>query len=64
MFNHYTVGYHDSNHEHHDICTYAKDSFEAYQSTIETVDYLKEHPHSIESILIANNSSRSCKTPS
>jgi hypothetical protein len=54
MANHYTVGYHELNREHKDICTYADNSFEAYKIATEDVKYLHEHPHSIESILIEN----------
>ena len=42
MFNHYTVGYHDSNHEHHDICTYAKDSFKNYNGLLNTLHLLND----------------------
>ena len=45
---HYTVGYHDTQHHHYEICVYASDSYEAIQNSNEDVSYLKEHPHFID----------------
>ena len=45
---HYTVGYHDAEMHHHEICEYATDSYEAIQHSKEDVSYLKEHPHFID----------------
>ena len=45
---HYTVGYHDTEHRHYEICEYAVDSYEAIQHSKEDVPYLKEHPHFID----------------
>ena len=45
---HYTVGYHDTEHHHFEICEYAVDSYEAIQHSKEDVPYLKEHPHFVD----------------
>ena len=45
---HYTVGYHDAQQHHHEICEYAKDAYEAIQKSKEDVPALKEHPSSID----------------
>ena len=45
---HYTVGYHDTQHKHYEICEYAIDSYNAIQNSKEDVPYLKEHPHFID----------------
>ena len=45
---HYTVGYHDLQNKHHEICEYAVDAYEAIQKSKEDVPALKEHPHSID----------------
>jgi len=45
---HYTVGYHDANQEHHEICEYARDSFEAIQHSKEDVPELKDHPSFVD----------------
>ena len=45
---HYTVGYHDTELHHFEICEYAADSYEAIQHSKEDVPYLKEHPHFID----------------
>ena len=52
MTKHYTVGYHEADRSHKDICTYADSCFEAKEVATEDVAYLHEHPHSIESIFI------------
>ena len=46
--NHYTVGYHDTELHHFEICEYAADSYEAIQNSKEDVPYLKEHPHFVD----------------
>ena len=43
--NHYTVGYHDTQLQHYEICEYAVDSYNAIQNSKEDVPYLQEHPH-------------------
>ena len=48
---HYIVGYHDTEHKHHEICEYAVDSYEAIQHSKEDVPYLQEHPYSLYEIL-------------
>ena len=45
---HYTVGYHDNQHHHFEICEYAVDSYHAIQNSKEDVPYLREHPHFID----------------
>ena len=45
---HYTVGYHDLQHKHHEICEYAVDAYEAIQKSKEDVPALKEHPHFVD----------------
>ena len=45
---HYTVGYHDLQHKHHEICEYAVDAYEAIQKSKEDVPALREHPHFID----------------
>ena len=45
---HYTVGYHDSELRHLEICEYAVDSYEAIQDAKEDVPFLREHPHFID----------------
>jgi len=45
---HYTVGYHDTEHRHYEICEYAVDSYNAIQNSKEDVPYLREHPHFID----------------
>ena len=46
---HYTVGYHDTQHHHFEICEYAADSYEAIQDAKEDVRFLREHPHYVDS---------------
>ena len=45
---HYTVGYHDTELHHYEICEYAADSYNAIQNSKEDVPYLREHPHFID----------------
>ena len=45
---HYTVGYHDRERHHYEICEYAMNAYDAIQHSKEDVSYLKEHPHSID----------------
>ena len=45
---HYTVGYHDTEQHHYEICEYAMDAYEAIEHSKEAVSYLKEHPHFID----------------
>jgi len=45
---HYTVGYHDVNRKHHEICEYATDSYEAIKHSQEDVPMLKEHPSFVD----------------
>tara|TARA_R100001443_G_scaffold4918_1_gene13567 strand:- start:755 stop:982 length:228 start_codon:yes stop_codon:yes gene_type:complete len=41
---HYTVGYHDTENRHYEICEYAINSYNAMKQAKEDVPYLKEHP--------------------
>ena len=45
---HYTVGYHDLQHHHYEICEYASDAYEARIEALEDVPDLKGHPHFID----------------
>ena len=45
---HYTVGYHDTQLHHYEICEYAVDSYEAIQNSKEDVPFLEGHPHFID----------------
>ena len=45
---HYTVGYHDTQKHHYEICEYAVDSYNAIANSKEDVPYLKEHPSFID----------------
>ena len=45
---HYTVGYHDNQQHHYEICEYAMSAYEAIEHSKEDVSYLKEHPHFID----------------
>ena len=45
---HYIVGYHDTEYQHHEICEYAVDSYEAIAHSKEDVPYLREHPHFVD----------------
>jgi len=45
---HYTVGYHDVEKNHLEICEYAMDAYEAIEHSKEDVSYLREHPSFID----------------
>tara|TARA_Y100001956_G_scaffold650_1_gene878 strand:- start:1 stop:225 length:225 start_codon:yes stop_codon:yes gene_type:complete len=45
---HYTVGYHDNQLKHYEICEYAMSAYDAIEHSKEDVSYLQEHPHSID----------------
>ena len=45
---HYTVGYHDIQNKHYEICEYAEDSYQAIQHSKEDVPSLKEHPSFVD----------------
>ena len=45
---HYTVGYHDNQLKHYEICEYAMSAYDAIQNSKEDVPALKEHPHFID----------------
>ena len=48
---HYTIGYHDKQRKHHEICEYADNTFDAIQHAKEDVPFLKAHPHYIDEVL-------------
>jgi len=45
---HYTVGYHDTQLKHYEICEYAVDAYEAIQHSKEDVPCLRDHPHFVD----------------
>ena len=45
---HYTVGYHDAQQHHLEICEYATDSYEAIKDAQEDVPFLREHPSYVD----------------
>ena len=45
---HYTVGYHDNQHRHYEICEYAENSYQAIQNCKEDIPELGDHPSSID----------------
>ena len=45
---HYTVGYHDLQNNHYEICEYAVSAYEAIEHSKEDVSYLHDHPHFID----------------
>ena len=45
---HYTVGYHDTEQHHYEVCEYAETAYDAIEHSKEDVSYLKEHPHFID----------------
>ena len=45
---HYTVGYHDNQQKHYEICKYEMSAYDAIEHSKEDVSYLQEHPHSID----------------
>ena len=45
---HYTVGYHDLQNNHYEICEYAVSAYEAIEHSKEDVPYLQEHPSFVD----------------
>tara|TARA_Y100001938_G_scaffold150343_1_gene240820 strand:- start:531 stop:731 length:201 start_codon:yes stop_codon:yes gene_type:complete len=45
---HYTIGYHDAEQHRHQICEYAKNSYDAIKNSKEDVPFLREHPSFID----------------
>ena len=45
---HYTVGYHDVEQHHYEICEYAMSAYDAIEHSKEDVSYLRDHPHFID----------------
>ena len=50
---HYTIGYHDSQMHHYEICEYATDAYSAIQNSKEDVPGLREHPHFIDYAMVS-----------
>ena len=46
--NHYTVGYHDNQLHHYEICEYAMSAYDAIENSKEDVPELQVHPHFID----------------
>ena len=46
--NHYTVGYHDNQLHHYEICEYAMSAYEAIQHSKEDVPLERAHPHFVD----------------
>ena len=55
---HYTVGYHDQQRHHFEICEYADNTFDAIQHAKEDVPFLKNHPQYIDCLLYTSPSPR------
>ena len=49
---HYTIGYHDRQRHHFEICEYADNTFDAIQHAKEDVPFLKDHPQYIDEVLL------------
>ena len=49
---HYTIGYHDQQRHHFEICEYADNTFDAIQHAKEDVPFLKDHPQYIDEVLL------------
>lgn len=45
---HYSIGYHDNENHHFEICEYADSSFDAVQHAKEDVPYIHDHPNCID----------------
>ena len=45
---HYTVGYHDLQQHHYEICEYAMSAYEAIEHSKEDVPELQVHPHFVD----------------
>ena len=50
---HYTVGYHDLQQQHLEICEYAMSAYDAIQNSKEDVPALKEHPSFIDYAMVS-----------
>lgn len=48
---HYLVGYHDMSNQCHEICEYAKDSYEAIQQAKLDLPELIGHPNATEYVI-------------
>ena len=52
IMSHYTIGYHDQQRHHFEICEYAENTFDAMQHAKEDVPFLKDHPMYIDEVLL------------
>ena len=52
LMSHYTVGYHDQQRHHFQICEYAENTFDAIQHAKEDVPFLKDHPQYLDEVLL------------
>jgi len=50
---HYTVGYKDDRQQRIEVCTYARDAYEARTVIMEDVPFVHDHPNSISYILFS-----------
>ena len=55
MTNHYRIGYHNSLNIHKDFYIDADNAWEAKTNATSQDDYLTDHPHSIDYVLIDFN---------
>ena len=51
---HYSIGYHDNENHHFEICEYADGAYEAIEHAKEDVPFLKDHPQYIDEVLLEN----------
>ena len=58
---HYTIGYHDQQRHHFEICEYADNTFDAIQHAKEDVPFLKDHPQYIDEVLLEKHDFQSTK---
>ena len=49
---HYTIGWHDQQRHHHEICEYAESSYDAIKHAQEDVPFLKQHPQYVDEVLL------------
>ena len=45
---HYSIGYHDNENHHFEICEYANGAYEAIEQAKTDVPFLREHPSFLE----------------
>ena len=52
IMSHYTIGYHDLQNNHHEICEYAVDAYNAIKQAREDLPSMKARPLSCEYCLL------------